>query len=104
MVHNSGGEIPQMNYDRVQPTQLDQMEQPDQIEQNQPIEEEPMADDDELEQEPQLRRSTRVRQPSRRYFSGEYVNFTDEGEPQSFVEADETDDKDKWLQAMQEEM
>jgi ATP-binding cassette subfamily B (MDR/TAP) protein 1 len=63
-----------------------------------------MADDDELEQEPQLRRSTRVRQPSRRYFSGEYVNFTDEEEPQSFVEAVETDDKDKWLQAMQEEM
>ncbi|KAK2457000.1 hypothetical protein QL285_004317 [Trifolium repens] len=104
VVHNSGGEIPQLNYDRVQPTQLDQMEQPDQMEQNQPIQQEQMADDDELEQEPQLRRSTRVRQPSRRYFSGEYVNFTDEEEPQSFVEAVETDDKDKWLQAMQEEM
>ncbi|MCI10680.1 putative gag/pol polyprotein [Trifolium medium] len=29
MVHNLGGEIPQMNYDRDQPTQPNQMEQPD---------------------------------------------------------------------------
>jgi hypothetical protein len=57
-----------------------------------------------MEKEPQLRRSTRVRQPSIRYFSGEYVNFTDEEEPQSFVEVVETNDKDKRLQTMQEEM
>jgi len=89
VVHNSGGEIPQMNYDRDQPAQPNQMEEPDQIEQNQAVDEEQMADvdDDEMEQEPQLRRSTRSRQPSKRYFSGEYVNFTKEGEPQSLMEA-----------------
>jgi adenylate kinase family enzyme len=106
VVHNSGGDIPQMNYDRDQPTHPDQMEQPDQIEQDQEMHEKPMADDDddEMDQEPQLRRSTRSKKPSKRYFSGEYVTLTDEGEPQSFMEAIETDDKDKWMQAMQEEL
>jgi len=46
----------------------------------------------------------RFKQPSRRYFSSEYVIFTDEGEPKCYMEAIETDDKDKWMQAMQEEL
>lgn len=107
VVQNSRGEIPQMNYDHDQLTEPNQMEEPDQIEQNQAMHEEQMAYDDvdvEMEQEPQLRRSTRSRQPSRRYFSGEYVNFTEEGEPQSFMEAIEITNKEKWLQSMEEEM
>ncbi|WVY90442.1 hypothetical protein V8G54_035956 [Vigna mungo] len=71
-------------------------DQPNLTKEDQPIE-------DAL-QEPQLRRSTRQKQPSRRYFLDEYVNFTDEGEPQSFVEAMEMKDKEKCLQAMEEEM
>jgi len=62
MVHNSRGEIPQMNYDCDQPTQSNQMKQPYHIEQNQAMHEEQMTDDD-MEQESQLRRSTRSRQP-----------------------------------------
>jgi len=91
-----------MNYDCDQPTQPNQMEELDQIEQNQEMHEEQMTDDDddEMEQEPQLRRSTRSRQPSRRYFSGEYVNFTEEGEPQSFMESIETTNKEKGLNAV----
>ena len=53
MVHNLGGDIPQMNYGRDQPTTLDQMEQPDQIEQDEALHEEQMADDnddDEMDQ------------------------------------------------------
>ena len=46
----------------------------------------------------------RSKKPSRRYFSGEYVNFTDEGETQSFMEAIETTNKEKWLWSMEEEM
>jgi len=61
-------------------------------------------DDDEMEQEPQLRRSTRARRPSKSYFSHENINFTDEREPQSFMEAIETTNKKKWLQCIQEEM
>ena len=44
----------------------------------------------------------RVRQPSRKYSS--YVTLTGEGEPQSFVEAIETNDKERWMQAMKEEI
>ena len=43
----------------------------------------------------QVRLSTRVGQPSRSYFSDEYVNLTDDGEPQSFQEAIEIDDNEK---------
>ena len=59
---------------------------------------------DQVEQEPQVRRSTRVRQLSRRYFSNDYVTLTNEGEPQSFIEAIEMNDKKKWMQAMEEEI
>ena len=40
----------------------------------------------------------------KRYFSDEYVNLTDDGEPQSFQEAIEIDVKGKWMQAMKEEI
>ena len=56
------------------------------------------------EDESQVSRSTRVRQPSKRYFSDEYVNLTDDGEPQSFQEVIEIDDNEKWMQVMKEEM
>jgi len=45
-----------------------------------------------------------VLQPSRRYFSSECVNFTDEGEPQGFMEAIKTTNKEKWMQSMEKEM
>ena len=54
--------------------------------------------------EPQLRRSSRQRQPSRRYSTDEYVMLTDAGEPESYQEAVESEQKEKWLVAMQEEM
>lgn len=54
------------------------------------------------DQEPQVRRFMRVRQPSKRYSLDEYVTLIDEGEPQSFMEAIEMDDKEKRMQAMQE--
>ena len=101
VVHNSGGEIPHRNEQPDQTIQPHQMEQPDQTEQPDQIE---PSQADQEEQEPQERRSTRVRQPSRRYFSDDYVTLTDEGEPQSFIEAIETNDKEKWMQAMEEEI
>ncbi|KAL3835280.1 hypothetical protein ACJIZ3_003671 [Penstemon smallii] len=51
-----------------------------------------------------LRRSSRERQPSRRYPTDEYVFLTDGGEPNCFEEAMESEDKEKWLSAMKEEM
>ena len=54
--------------------------------------------------EPQLRRSSRQRQPSRRYSTDEYVMLTDAGEPESYQEAVESEQKEEWLAAMQEEM
>ncbi|WVZ01079.1 hypothetical protein V8G54_027148 [Vigna mungo] len=96
VINNSGGETPQAEPELQLDEMAEEADQPNLTEVDQLIEETP--------QEPQLRRSTRQKQPSRRYFSDEYVNFTDEGEPQSFVEAMEMKDKEKWLQAMEEEM
>ena len=59
---------------------------------------------EQLPAEPQLRRSSRQRQPSRRYSTDEYVMLTDAGEPESYQEAIESEQKEKWLVAMQEEM
>ncbi|WVZ01025.1 hypothetical protein V8G54_027094 [Vigna mungo] len=98
VMNNLGGETRQAETN--QELQLDEIaeeaNQPNLTEVDQLIEDTP--------QEPQLRRSTRQKQSSRRYLSDEYVNFTDEGEPQSFVEAMEMKDKEKWLQAMEEKM
>ncbi|WVZ15791.1 hypothetical protein V8G54_013357 [Vigna mungo] len=98
VMKNLGGETRQAKTN--QELQLDEMaeeaDQPNLTEVDQLIEDAP--------QEPQLRGSTRQKQLSRRYFSDEYVNFTNEGEPQSFVEAMEKKDKHKWLQAMEQEM
>ena len=77
-----------------------EMEQPHQTMPPDETNEDGVEDNVPMEHDPQVRRSTRNRQPSRRYFSDEFVNFTDEGEPQSFVEAIETDDKEKWIQAI----
>ena len=59
---------------------------------------------DDIPSEPPVRRSTRERQPSSRYSSHEYAMLTDGGEPENFTEAMSHDQKEKWLQAMKEEM
>ena len=51
-----------------------------------------------------LRRSTRKTQPSRKYPSDEYVTLTDGGEPECYEEAMDSDQKQKWVDAMQDEM
>ncbi|RVW22327.1 Retrovirus-related Pol polyprotein from transposon TNT 1-94 [Vitis vinifera] len=69
-------------------------------------------DDDVHEQSPAaeapldipLRRSTRDRHPSTRYSVDDYVLLTDGGEPESYVEAMEDENKMKWVDAMQDEM
>ena len=48
----------------------------------------------------QLRRSNRERQPSKRYSPNEYVILTDDGEPECFREAMESEENRKWLDAM----
>ncbi|CAL5379550.1 unnamed protein product [Camellia sinensis] len=53
---------------------------------------------------PQLRRSTREFKPSTKYPTSEYILLTDEGEPESFQEAQNHKEKSSWQQAMQEEM
>ncbi|CAJ2645756.1 unnamed protein product [Trifolium pratense] len=72
-------------------------------------EENDMSQDENLGEAPessqvQLRRSNRQRQPSTRYNSDEYVTLTDEGEPEYFQEAMESDENQKWLDAMNDEM
>ncbi|RVW40094.1 Retrovirus-related Pol polyprotein from transposon TNT 1-94 [Vitis vinifera] len=70
------------------------------------------VDDDVHEQSPAaeapsdipLRRSTRDRHPSTRYSVDDYVLLTDGGEPESYVEAMEDENKMKWVDAMQDEM
>jgi len=52
----------------------------------------------------QLRRSNRQRKPSTRYSFDEYVTLTDGGEPECYQEAIENEEKQKWLDAMQDEM
>jgi transposase InsO family protein len=54
--------------------------------------------------ETQLRRSTRDRQPSRKYSANEYVLLSDRGEPESYQDAMQHDQKKQWLEAMQDEM
>ncbi|CAL5341241.1 unnamed protein product [Camellia sinensis] len=53
---------------------------------------------------PQLRRSTREFKPSTKYPASEYILLTDEGEPESFQEAQNHKEKSSWQQSMQEEM
>ncbi|XP_048323873.2 retrovirus-related Pol polyprotein from transposon TNT 1-94 [Ziziphus jujuba] len=52
----------------------------------------------------QVRRSERGRIPSKRFPESEYILLTEEGEPESFQEAVSHQEKEKWLQAMQDEM
>ena len=70
------------------------------------------VDDDVHEQSPAveapsdipLRRSTSDRHPSTRYSVDDYVLLTDGGEPESYEEAMEDENKMKWVDAMQDEM
>ncbi|RDX78423.1 hypothetical protein CR513_41306, partial [Mucuna pruriens] len=52
----------------------------------------------------QLKRSNRERQSSTRYTSDEYVTLTDGEEPECYQEAMESEEKKKWLDAMQDEI
>ncbi|GAA0173586.1 hypothetical protein LIER_27169 [Lithospermum erythrorhizon] len=64
------------------------------------------------EQEPQItspppltiRMSTRQRTTSTRYPPHEYILLFDGGEPVCYQEAIESDEKEKWMQAMNEKM
>ena len=51
-----------------------------------------------------LMRSTRDRHPSTRYSVDDYVLLTDGGEPESYEESMEYENKMKWVDAMQDEM
>nr|GLL26870.1 hypothetical retrotransposon [Ipomoea trifida] len=48
------------------------------------------------------RRSDRERRPSTRYSPSQYVFLTDGGEPESYEEAMESEQKRQWLEAMQD--
>jgi len=52
----------------------------------------------------QIRRSNKQREPCTKYPSDDYVTLTDEGEPECFLEAVESEEKKKWLDVMQDEM
>ncbi|WVY92537.1 hypothetical protein V8G54_031625 [Vigna mungo] len=54
--------------------------------------------------EAQPRRSDKPKQLSKKYSTNEYVMLTDEGEPRCYKEAIESEEKQKWLDAMQDEM
>ncbi|MCI36351.1 hypothetical protein A2U01_0057574, partial [Trifolium medium] len=54
--------------------------------------------------EPELRRSSRERQVSQRYPPQDYVTVTDSGEADYYQEINTNVDKEKWFEAMQEEM
>ncbi|OMO59210.1 Integrase, catalytic core [Corchorus capsularis] len=54
--------------------------------------------------EPQLRRSAIGHIPSIKYPSSEFLLLTDDGELESFRDVQSTSDKQRWLEAMQEEM
>lgn len=54
--------------------------------------------------EPQVRRSTREHRASSRYPTSKSLLLTDEGEPESFQEAQSHNDRVSWMKAMQEEM
>ncbi|GMH14050.1 hypothetical protein Nepgr_015891 [Nepenthes gracilis] len=51
-----------------------------------------------------IRRSSRNRRPSDRLSSSEYVMLTDAGEPEDYEEAINGEGKEKWLEAMKDEM
>jgi len=52
----------------------------------------------------ELRRSIRDKRPSVRYPSNEYVFLTDGGEPESFKEVLDDENKKEWMDAMEDEM
>ncbi|KAK8537987.1 hypothetical protein V6N12_044126 [Hibiscus sabdariffa] len=51
-----------------------------------------------------LRRSSRDRRSSSRYSSDDYVLLTDEGEPECYEDAMESECKDQWVEAMKDEL
>jgi Reverse transcriptase (RNA-dependent DNA polymerase) len=51
-----------------------------------------------------LRRSTQDRQTNIRYSANEFILLVDSGEPKYFEEAMKLEHKNKWLEAMQDEM
>ncbi|KAK8589423.1 hypothetical protein V6N12_023820 [Hibiscus sabdariffa] len=51
-----------------------------------------------------LRKSSRDRRSSIRYSSNDYVLLNDEGEPECYEEAMESECKDQWVEAMKDEL
>jgi Reverse transcriptase (RNA-dependent DNA polymerase) len=52
----------------------------------------------------ELRRSTRNRRANTKYFTNEFILLVDNSEPECFEEALESEHKNEWLEAMQNEM
>ncbi|CAL1380338.1 unnamed protein product [Linum trigynum] len=87
-----------------------QHDQPEIVEQDAPVEVQPEDADDDgqppaIEGSPvQMTRFGRVTRRSTRYPETEYVSLTDGGEPESFTEAMNDEHKQRWIEAMQDEM
>ncbi|CAL1389536.1 unnamed protein product [Linum trigynum] len=87
-----------------------QHDQPEIVEQDAPVEVQPEDADDDgqppaIEGSPvQMKRFGRVTRRSTRYPETEYVSLTDGGEPESFTEAMNDEHKQRWIEAMQDEM
>ncbi|CAL1360546.1 unnamed protein product [Linum trigynum] len=87
-----------------------QHDQPEIVEPNAHVEVQPEDADDDgqppaIEGSPvRTTRSGRISRPSTRYPETEYVSLTDGGEPESFTEAMNDEDKQRWIEAMQDEM
>ncbi|CAL1399907.1 unnamed protein product [Linum trigynum] len=87
-----------------------QHDQPEIVEPNAHVEVQPEDADDDgqppaIEGSPvRTTRSSRISRPSTRYPETEYVSLTDGGEPESFTEAMNDEDKQRWIEAMQDEM
>ncbi|CAM8972007.1 unnamed protein product [Rhodiola kirilowii] len=67
-------------------------------------EQQPQSNQEDVDHRFELRRSSRPKKPSTKYPSHQFVLLSDGGEPEYFQEALDDSNKDKWLEAMQEEM
>ena len=110
-----GGDLVDLSSPHLVPAPIPAEVQDDDIEDNMPEVNIP-ADDDNVEEvdhqdhpEDQpppapVRRSERGHIPSTRYPSTEYICLTDEGEPECFEEAIESDDRELWMDEMKDKI
>ena len=96
-LHNDENQVDNEDGDHVQNDRHDVVDAPvqDDVVVQQPIIDAP---------ESSLRRSSRERIPSSRYSPNEYVLLTDGGEPESLDEAMESEEKERWFDAMEDEI